>query len=228
MMKRKLSRWILVSAASLLAACGSEPGTGPTGPEAEEIALSVRVHLLFSDFGPLSTRLTEAEVNTVFSRVNEIWRQASISWEIDSIIREEALNADGFALVLEGQLPNSSDIIASVLPRENLTGDAWDVFLILDLGGIAGGIYFPGIPAVLSAELDPSGNRELTGSAARILAHELGHSLRLPHVPCTAEGNLMAPGCPAVDRTRLLEAQINTARQQALSGRPFGAGAAVD
>ncbi len=212
----------------MLPACESEPGTGPTDPVFSEIALSVRVHLLSSEFAPLNTDLTEAEVRTIFSRVNGIWSQAVISWNIESILREEALNADDFELVLQGQLQASNEIIASLLPRENLSQGAWDVFLIRDFGGITGGIYFPSIPAALSAEVDQSGNRELTGSAARILAHELGHSLGLPHVACTAAGNLMAPACPAEDRTRLLADQIQTARRQAETGRPFRAGEAVN
>ena len=89
------------------------------------------------------------------------------------------------------------------------------------IGGIAGGVYLSGVPAVIIAEFDPSGARDLVGSGPRILAHELGHSLGLVHVPCTAEGNLMAPGCSAGLRTHLTEDQIATARTQRDINRPF-------
>ena len=108
-----------------------------------------------------------------------------------------------------------------MLPRQNLLTGEWDVFLAHSFGGITGGLYFPDIPAALSAELDPEGRRELTRATARILAHELGHSLSLPHVPCTTAGNLMSPGCEAADRTRLTEAQVEAARRQAEAGRPY-------
>jgi hypothetical protein len=223
--RRLLHAWTLAISALILASCGDDSGPAEiVAPWRSEVSLRVRVHLLSSEFPPLSTELTEDEVATVFRRVNAIWQQALIRWEIESIIREDALNSDAFAAILRGDLRASDDVIASVLPRENLLSGDWDVFLILSLGGIAGGIYFPGIPAALSAELDPEGRRELSGATARILAHELGHSLSLPHVPCTSAGNLMSPGCPAQDRTRLTEAQVEAARQQALTGRPFGSG----
>jgi len=182
----------------------------------------VRVHLLSSELVPLNSTLTDDEVGVMFARLNEVWQQADITWDIESIVREAALNADGFALVLSGQLPASSQNVASILPLGRLLSGMWNVFLIQDLGGIAGGFYFPGIPATLSAEIDPFGQRELTGSAARILAHELGHSLSLAHVPCTPEGNLMAAGCDSQDRTRLTATQGQAARQQARRGEPFG------
>ena len=214
---------VLGAAALGLPACGDEAVSGPiSGPDTERITLSVRVHLLSSEFAPLNTTLTNDEVGVLFARVNEVWQQADITWDIESIVREEALNADGFALVLTGQLPASSLNVASILPLGRLLSGKWDVFLIQDLGGIAGGFYFTGIPAVLSAEIDPFGQRELSGSAGRILAHELGHSLSLAHVPCTPEGNLMAPGCDSQDRTRLTATQVQAARQQAGRGRPFG------
>lgn len=222
--RNRLLRACVLGAAALgLPACSDDAGSGQiSGPNFERITLSVRVHLLSSDFAPLNTTLTDDEVGVVFARVNEVWQQADITWDIESIVREEALNADGFALVLAGQLPASTQNVESVLPLGRLLSGMWNVFLIQDLGGIAGGFYFPGIPATLSAEIDPFGQRELTGSAARILAHELGHSLGLAHVPCTPEGNLMAAGCDSQDRTRLTATQVQAAQQQARRGRPFG------
>lgn len=213
----------------ILTSCGGDAGPGQiASPDPAEVTLRVRVHLLSSDFALLNTELTEEETAVIFGRVNKIWRQAQISWQVESIIREEALNAEGFAAMLSGEIPVSGDVIASVLPRDHKLAGGWDAFLILSLGGIAGGIYFPGVPAALSAELDPQGRRELVGATARILAHELGHSLSLPHVPCTPAGNLMSPGCPAAGRTRMSEAQVAAARRQALTGRPFGGEGVVD
>ena len=56
---------------------------------------------------------------------------------------------------------------------------------------------------------------------ARILAHELGHSLGLAHVACTTGGNLMAAGCTLGSRTFLNAIQITRVRLQAETGRPF-------
>jgi hypothetical protein len=226
-------RWlhlcILALASLVFISCSGDSGPSEiVAPARLEIALRVRVHLLSSEFAPLSTELTEDEVVTVFGRVNAIWQQALIRWEVESILREEALNEDAFAAMLSGQIPVTDDVIASALPRGNMLSGEWDVFLIRTLGGIAGGIYFPGIPATLSAELDQDGQRQLTRATARILAHELGHSLSLPHVQCTPAGNLMSPGCEAADRTRLTEAQVQAARQQALTGHPFGSALALN
>lgn len=227
--RRSLFLWAFIIAPLIFVSCSDDSGPAEiVAPSRSLVTLRVRVHLLSSDFQPLSTELTEDEVATVFGRVNAIWQQALIRWEIESILREDALNADAFAAMLSGQIPFSDNVIASVLPRENLLSGEWDVFLILSLEGIAGGIYFAGIPAALSAELDPNGQRQLTRATARILAHELGHSLSLPHVPCTPAGNLMSPGCAAADRTRLTDAQVEAARRQALTGHPYGSRLALN
>ncbi len=153
--------------------------------------------------------------------MNEVWAQASVVWQIEQIVREPALNPDVFRQVLNDPRGNSTSLVAAVLPTENRRPDIWNVFLIRDFGGAVGGVYLLRDRVVVAAELDPIGNRDLSGGTARILAHELGHSLGLDHVPCTATGNLMAAGCPTGTRTRLEPFQIQIARQQAETGRPF-------
>jgi hypothetical protein len=206
-----------LAAVALVVACG---GDGPTDPTSDPPVLNVRVHLLESEFAPLSTTLTDQEVEQLLASVNAIWQQAGITWELESIVRERAVNAADYERLLSGDLSPSGPGIASVLPPGSVTTDRWDVFYLRDLGGIAGGVYLPPLTAIVVAELDPTGSRDITGSVARILAHELGHSLALQHVPCAAEGNLMAPGCTMGDRERLAPGQIDVARNRAASGRP--------
>ena len=212
-MRRRIHAMAAVVAV-LAAGCGDN-----TGPEGS--TLDVRVHVLASDFEPLAANLTDGEVEALFDEVNVIWQQADVQWTVTNVIREPALNAATYAAILDGALPPSAEVLSTVLPSDNLTRDRWDVFFVGTLGGLAGGVYLAGVPAVIVAEFDPSVARDLMGSGPRILAHELGHSLGLVHVPCTVEGNLMAPGCATGVRTRLTENQIAMARRQRDVNRPF-------
>ena len=209
--------WTLLVTSALVASCN---GDGPTDGDVDSTILRMRVHLLQSDFSPLNTTLTEDDVRTIITGVNDIWQQAGVTWEIESIVSDNALNAAVYESVLLGDLPATGPRIASILPQGSSSDSRWDVFYLLDLGGIAGGVYLAPITSVVVAELDPTGRRDLAGSIARILAHELGHSLGLQHVPCTPDGNLMAPGCQEGERTLLTSGQIDAARNQAAAGRP--------
>ena len=206
----------------MLAACGESAPTSPGPDEDGAIHLEMRLHLLqSSQLDALDATLTDDEVGEVIQAVNEVWAQAGVVWQIEQIIREPALNPDVFWQVLNDPRGNSTSLVVAVLPKENIRPDIWNVFLIRDFGGAIGGVYLLRERVVVSAELDPLGNRDLSGGTARILAHELGHSLGLNHVPCTATGNLMAAGCPTGTRTRLETVQIQMARQQAETGQPF-------
>ena len=212
-MRRRIHATAAVVAV-LVAGCSDN-----TGPEVW--TLDVRVHVLGSEFEPLAANLTDGEMDALFDEVDAIWQQAGIQWTITDVVREPALNEGTYAAILDGTLPPSAEVLSTVLPSNNLTRDRWDVFFVGTLGGLAGGVYLSGVPAVIVAEFDPSGARDLVGSGPRILAHELGHSLGLVHVRCTAEGNLMAPGCTTGVRTHLTENQIASARRQADLNRPF-------
>jgi hypothetical protein len=177
-----------------------------------------------NDFEPLNASLTDAELATLFDGVNAVWAQAGIRWSLQSVVREPAQGGGAYVRVIRGEIPPSSDIMLSIVPHDELLPGEWNIVILKDLGELAGGIYFPDAQVVFFAEFGPLGAQEPTGSGPRILAHELGHSLALPHVACTIEGNLMAPSCQSQDRTRLTSAQIQTARRQAMTLMPFGAG----
>lgn len=205
-----------------LAACDSS--TGPDAlPDASKIAtlrLPVRVHLLGSDeLAALNSTFTESQIDTLFAGLNDIWQQATVAWQIESIIRETALNAEGYRRVMSGATSLGS-VIATIFPRENLLAEGWNVFVIGDMGSFAGGVYLPS-QVVIFPQSGPAGEQGTTGRGPRVLAHELGHSLSLEHVTCTAAGNLMSPGCGGRSPAGLTPIQIAAARQQASSGHPF-------
>ncbi len=212
----------LAATCLILAACGDAAPTSPEPDEGGAIQLEVRFHLLQSSvLDALDVTLTDEEVGQLVQSLNEVWAQAGVVWQIEQIVREPALNPDVFRQVLNDATGSSSGLVAEVLPDENVRPDIWNVFLVRTFGGGLGGVYFQTHRAVVAAELDPLGNRDLRGGTARILAHELGHSLGLDHVACTAAGNLMAAGCRQGTRTRLNAVQIQIARQQAERGHPF-------
>lgn len=194
-------------------------GEGPQNPEHETIALSVRTHVLSSTITTLDAETPEDRVREILEETNEIWAQAGVRWELESI-RRDSLPEEGETTLLEaretdGVLPEDF-YRQQFLPLEDHLDDAWNVYLLHNLGFLgARGMYIPAIPAVVSSDRVPGGlNPEL------VLAHELGHSLGLGHEPCGTEGNLMAlPFCD-VGTTRLSDEQIRHVREQANRGVP--------
>ncbi len=198
-------------------ACGDGGDVaGPPDNRLPTLRLPVRVHVLSSRLAPFAGTFSDAQVGRLLDRANEVWAAADIEWQLESVVRESAESEDALEQALQGAIPLTTDLLASVFPKGQFS-DGWDVFVVRDLSVIGvPGVYFSTVPMVVSSEVDPSG----LGDPGRILAHELGHSLTLLHVPCTPAGNLMAPSCPSQDRTRLDAGQIQQSRTQAGLGVP--------
>lgn len=223
MLRNTTRQFSLVLLAFAAAACGDDTGSVTGVDDGANLTPDVRVHLLESDqFAALDATLTDSDVAGMFEGVNEIWSQAGITWRVESVVREPSMDGTAFMAAMRGEVPITAGVLASVLPNGNMLPDKWNVFVIRDFGNFAGGVYLDFRGAVIFAENGPIGPQDPTSDGRRILAHELGHSLSLLHVPCTSIGNLMSPGCPGQDRTRLEPPQIVPARAQALRGKPFG------
>ncbi len=211
----------LLITACVAVACGDDlatVGTGPAQLSATTLRLPLRVHLLTSRLEPIHAKFEWGAVWEMMERVNEIWSQADIVWEIEAMTREFAQSEDEIEALFQEGGPFPPAVIVSILPRDRLFADGWDAFIIHDLTPMAGfaGAYIAFLPAALSSEVDPAG----LDDPGRVLAHELGHSLTLLHVDCTEAGNLMAPLCDGQDRTRLSAEQIAQARIQAETRAP--------
>ncbi len=165
------------------------------------ITLPVRVHLVQSDSMPaMHTTLVESDIRRIFSKVNSVWAQAGIQFEIESIAPTTAI-----PMPPEMRLKPEFDRVHSMIPKDRLSADAIDICYVKEVQ--PNGFYY-GEPIVVK---DTAKLREVSGGLdeplPRVTSHEIGHALGLKHRQDTT--NLMQSGTTGFS---LNEAEIATAR----------------
>ncbi|MBX7207790.1 MAG: matrixin family metalloprotease [Verrucomicrobiaceae bacterium] len=168
------------------------------------MTLPVRVHLVQSDTMPdMHTTLVEADVRRIFSKVNMVWSQAGIQFEIEKIVTTTAK-----PLPPEARVKLEHDRVHAMIPKTSLSASALDVCYVKNVK--PNGFYY-GEPVVVkdtaSLKEVPDG---LDEPLPRVTSHEIGHALGLKHRQDTV--NLMASGTTGFS---LNEAEITIARAHA-------------
>jgi hypothetical protein len=206
---RKIAPLILAVIVGMSACRTQSHGERPVSRE-----LRVTVHLLHFDGLPsLTTRISDSEARRVVAEANRIWSKAGISTVVESVRSEEAVpNADALGWLTTSHENEGPDAVlanlALIRPAGPFDPDRHHIYFIgtLPCNGITmatDAMFVQDEPQLMQV---PGGGRE---PRARVLAHELGHTLGLlGHAP--ERDQLMFPGSTGV---RLTESEIETASQ---------------
>jgi hypothetical protein len=196
----------------------------------EVIVLPIRIHMLSSTTAPdLNSTLSDDELGDVLDEVNLVWEQAGIRWEIESVVREEAVQVEEYLAAFGSRKPGPETmrpVLLKICPQAQWLDRGWNVCVIRRFPFRAGGVFLQERGEVVWPELTRG------QMYPNMLTHELGHSLCLRHSSETPN-NLMQkkpppredgrPGPPdgyPTNASRLSLAQIATARKQAAKGTP--------
>ena len=176
-----------------------------TGGPKPVISVPVRVHLMQSATQPaMQTTLTEADVKRILGKVNTIWAQAGIRFDMEPLRQTQAQEPPQ-----ADRLKDGFQRVTAAIPEDSRSATAINVFYVKDLepNGFyrAGDVYIKD-----TAKLRPV-DGGLDEPIPRVTSHELGHALGLQHRQNTT--NLMASGTTGFS---LNEAEIQTARTSAL------------
>ena len=180
------------------------------------LTVPVRVHLVQSMATPaMHTTMTEADVRRIFGKVNMVWSQAGIHFEIESIVPTEAA-------VLPAEMEKKDEFVRvnAMIPKASLATAALNVCYVKEVK--PNGFFHSGLIVVK----DTASLRAVEGGIdeplPRVTSHEIGHALSLAHRQDRT--NLMASGTTGF---ALNEAEIKAAREIATKfQKPASAGAA--
>jgi len=188
-------------------------------PESEVLTVPVSIVLIQSEnIAELNASFDDATLLARFEEINSIWSQANIAFEISNITRVQATDEARYLEAIQNPSARAAGVIKRATPSDALAPQTWNFILIEDLGQNPPGVYSCNDGVLISARYFGQRDRAVP---ANVWAHELGHSLGLPHL-CGAGSNLMC--ADGMQPTALVQTQIERARLQAASGLPSACG----
>ena len=139
------------------------------------ITLLVRVHLVQSETMPeMHTTLVEADIRRIFVKVNAVWAQAGIHFEIESIVATQSVLP-----VVEGRGKPEFALVRASLPKERLGQTSLDICYVKQI--VPNGFFYEELIVVK----DTASLKEVSGGLdeplPRVTSHEIGHALGLKH-----------------------------------------------
>lgn len=159
----------------------------------EVLRAPLRVYLFSFEACPgWDSTWNEGDVRRIIGEVNAIWRPAGIFWTLQSVLSTVIERNLIPAAVLLQTGRKFREHLVQMSPRvpEVVGRRLWRVAIIRTFPLPAGGAYLPGTRTAFFCQETRRGE-----TAPIVLAHELGHSLGLMHVPVAA--NLMHPAAGA-------------------------------
>ena len=229
-------------AAALLAYEETKP-LAPGGDDGRLLTLKVKVHHLKSSYASINADSKLTNIRPLLAGVNELWQTANIRFVADRPLPMRVADRDaekGFAGLFKPGVSATavaqlqSRILHKMLPDLPDRGKVFHIVVIYTMPRAYGAVYLPAkgmvlMPQVKFAALVDADGVWKDGSPvffaqSNILAHEMGHSLSLPHV--ATQGNLMIDGKlrkggGVGPGSKLSAKQIIAARRQAFTGGPY-------
>jgi hypothetical protein len=189
-----------------------DPEKSPHGPTAslpyeQFLVIPIRLHVLKAPGLPeIDCALTDADLDRILGKVNGIWHQAGIHWNVDRIVHEPAARLDEFQRRRSDEPPQALSPYRTLVPKESVSVEGMNVYYIhkFPVNGVYLGDAVAFVQETARLRPVPGGIDE---PLPRVTAHELGHSLGLPHRQDRT--NLLASGN---NGTTLSEKEVETAR----------------
>lgn len=183
----------------------------PLDPGDKVLEVRVKVYLYSFEAAPeMNTQFSEQEVEDAMAVVNQVWSAAGIHFNVE-VVMPLFVSATQFPAGSENLGPQEiKAVMARIAPQES-DPMVWNVAIIRRFNFGAAGLYIGGKSTAYYTDVNSRNETHYT-----ILAHELGHSLGLPHGE--GLGNLMAPNPNPSEARQLTDEQISIARSQAVIG----------
>lgn len=198
-----LAMWVLVSDVCIIHGAEQRPQKFQFD---DFLIAPLRVHLLSASNAPnIHTTLKETDLTRILGKINGIWSQAGITFHLESLVREEAVNQQLNPVL---GTPNDLRLLLALRPEATRDTNLFHLYYVKSF--TANGVYLGEAMFVK----DTASLRQVPGGIdepiPRVSSHELGHALTLMHH--TNDFHLLARGTTG---TNFDAAEIKQARAAA-------------